>query len=99
MVRVQKKALAQLSCFLCFLTTIFKKSRRWFITAHVLLLTKGYDVASGQPVAGQERNQDSKANQREEEVQQPGNNLEKVQGPAPAVPSSTLGLHLRKTFA
>jgi len=64
----------------------------------VLLLTKGYDIASGQPVAGQERNQDSKANQRKEEAQQPGSNLEKVQGPAPAIPSSALDLHLSNSF-
>lgn len=62
-------------------------------------MTKGYDIASGQPVEGQERNEDSKANQRKEEVQQPGNNLERVQRPAPAIPSSALDLHLRNSFA
>lgn len=49
-------------------------------------------------MAGQERNQDSKANQCKEEAQQPSSNLEYVQRPAPAIPSSTLDLHLRNSF-
>lgn len=95
MVIVQKKILAQLlSPTLSMLPNTYLKK----VPLSVLLLTKGYDIASRQPVARQERNQDSKANQRKEKVQQPGSNLEKVQRPAPAIPSSTLDLHLRKSF-
>lgn len=49
-------------------------------------------------MAGQQGNQDPKANQSKEHEQQPGSDLEQVQGPAPAIPPSTLDLHLGDSF-
>lgn len=40
----------------------------------------------------QEGNKDPKANHREEEVEQPGHNLEWVRGPAPSIPTRPLAL-------
>lgn len=40
----------------------------------------------------QEGNKDPKANHCEEEVEQPGHNLEWVGGPAPSIPSGPLAL-------
>lgn len=43
----------------------------------------------------QEGNKDPKADHCEEEVQQPGHNLERVRGPAPPIPAGPLALQLR----
>lgn len=43
----------------------------------------------------QERHKDAKANQGKEQVQQPGDELERVRGPAPAVSPGMLGLGSR----
>lgn len=40
----------------------------------------------------QEGNKDPKANHREEEVEQPGHNLERVWGPAPSISTRALAL-------
>lgn len=62
---------------------------------HVLpTLSQGYSIASGHPVVRQEGNKDPKANDSEEEVQQPSHNLERVRGPAPPVPARPLALQL-----
>lgn len=42
----------------------------------------------------QEGNKDPKADHSEEEVQQPGHNLERVRGPAPPIPPGPLALQL-----
>lgn len=49
-------------------------------------------IASRHPVVRQEGNKDPKANHREEEVEQPGHNLERVGRPAPSIPSRALAL-------
>lgn len=49
-------------------------------------------IASRHPVVRQEGNKDPKANHCEEEVEQPGHNLEWVGGPAPSIPSGPLAL-------
>ena len=42
----------------------------------------------------QEGNKDTKANDSEEEVEQPSHNLERVRGPAPPIPTGPLALQL-----
>lgn len=69
-------------------------------TAPIILCTsptlpQGYSIASGHPVVRQERNKDPKADHSEEEVQQPGHNLEWMRGPAPPIPAGPLALQLR----
>ena len=50
-------------------------------------LSQGYSIASGHPVVRQKGDKDPKADHSEEEVQQPGHNLEWVRGPAPPIPA------------
>lgn len=62
-------------------------------------LSQGYSIASGHPVVRQEGNKDPKANDSEEEVEQPSHNLERVRGPAPPIPAGPLALQLRRGSA
>lgn len=59
---------------------------------------KGYDVPSGYPVNGQERHKDAKTNQGKEEEEQPGNELEGVRGPTPAISPGMLRLNFKSCF-
>lgn len=58
-------------------------------------LSQGYSIASRHPVVRQKGDQNPKADHSEEEVQQPGHNLERVRRPAPPIPTGPLALQLR----
>lgn len=59
---------------------------------------KGYNIPSRNPMHRQERHKDAKANHGKEQVQQPGDKLEWVRRPAPAVSAGMLGLSVKSCF-